>query len=121
MNPEAFLFMSFITDGYYFMESVKKEFDFQRSMGFPGTDLVYDRQKKSVFEYKVYNRDYSDKRTVDMKSSIVSDEIVFWQCLDAYRIIEDFGKGKLKGKLKEIAAKLDDEYNAVLMLVKHKR
>lgn len=44
-----------------------------------------------------------------------------YEILSADRLVEAYGKGELKGGLKEIAAGLDEESNPVLMLVKHKR
>lgn len=121
MNPEVFLFLSILTNRYYFMEAVKKEYDFEANEGFPTTDLVYDKQEKTIFEYLVYNNDYSDKKTVNMKTSPVDEVIASWQSLEASQLIEDYGKGKLKGRLKEIAADLDEESNPVIMLIKHKK
>jgi len=37
------------------------------------------------------------------------------------QLVEAHKKGLLKGKLKEIAATLDEEDNPVIMLVKHKK
>ncbi|MDR1408662.1 MAG: 6-bladed beta-propeller [Tannerella sp.] len=121
MNPEIFLFLSILTDRYYFMETVKKEFDFGTSSGFPATDLMYDRQKKAIFRYTVYNDDYSNKISVNMKSASVNDEIASWQNLEAHQLVAAREKGQLKGRLKEIAATLDEEDNPVIMLIKHRK
>ena len=51
----------------------------------------------------------------------LNDEIASWQILEAYQLVEDYEKGKLKGKLKEIASKLDKEDNPVIMLIKYKK
>ncbi|MDR1201299.1 MAG: hypothetical protein LBL58_06680 [Tannerellaceae bacterium] len=40
---------------------------------------------------------------------------------EAFSLVEAYGKGQLKGKLKEIAATLDEESNPVIMLIKHKK
>jgi hypothetical protein len=121
MNPEVFLFLSILTDRYYFMESVKKIYDFETRQGFPSTDLIYDKQEKAIFEYTVYNDDYSNKKQVYMNSRPVNDEIATWQSLEADQLVEAYGKGELKGKLKEIAAELDEDSNPVIMLIKHKK
>ena len=121
MKPEVFLAPTIITDRYYFMELVKKEFDISVG-GFKSTDLMYDRQKKSIFRFTVYNEDYSGKkRPVNMKSRPVSKEIATWQKLEVGQLIEDYKKGILKGKLKEIAATLDEKSNPVIMLIKNKK
>ena len=121
MNPEVFLFLGILTNRYYFMETVKKEYNFETHEGFPTTDLLYDKQEKAIFEYIVYNNDYSEKRAVNMKSLPVDDKIASWQSIEASQLIEDYEKGKLKRRLKEIAASLDEESNPVIMLIKHKK
>jgi len=40
--------------------------------------------------------------------------------LESYQLVESYSKNELKGKLKEIAAKLKEEDNPVIMLVKQK-
>jgi hypothetical protein len=122
MNPEVFLFMNTISERYYMMEVVRKEFDWAKSVGFPATDLVYDKLEKKIFEYAVYNDDFSEKTHVNMKSTPINDEIAVWQLLEAEKLVESYNKGELKdGKLKEIAAKLSEEDNPVIMLIKHKK
>ena len=121
MNPEVFLFPGILTDRYYFMEIVKKEYDFEANSGFPCTNLVYDRQEKRIFEYNLYNDDYSNKKAVITMARYVNDEIATLQRINADDLVDDYKKGKLKGKLKEIAAGLDEESNPVIVLVKHKK
>jgi hypothetical protein len=117
MNPEEFLFVSLFTDRYYFMEPVKKDLN----AGFPGTDLLYDKQEKALFKYTVYNDDYSNKEKAFLKSRPVNNEIPCRQILEAPDLVEAYKNGELKGKLKEIAAGLDEESNPVLMFLKHKK
>jgi hypothetical protein len=121
MSPEVFLFPSIITDRYCFMEIVKKEYDFGTQQGFPGISLMYDRKEKAIFKYTVYNNDYSNKRQVSMDTRPVSGEIATWQNLNADHLVEYYRNGKLKGRLKEIAATLAEEDNPVIMLIKHKK
>jgi hypothetical protein len=40
--------------------------------------------------------------------------------IQSYVLVESYEKGELKGRLKEIAAKLNAESNPVMMLAKHK-
>jgi len=117
MDPEVFLFPGILTDRYYFMESVKKEYDFRNRTGLPSKNLMYDRQEKTLYECTVYNDDYNE-RTVNMSTRTLNDEIACWEILEAYQLVEAYGEGKLKGRLKEIAAELDEEDNPVIMLVK---
>jgi hypothetical protein len=122
MNPEIFLFMRILTDRYYFIETVKKEYNFETREGLASHDLVYDLQEKSIYEYTVYNDDYSDKKQVSMKTRpAVNEEVATWQGLEAPDLVEAYGKGELKGRLREIAAGLDEESNPVIMLMKQKK
>ncbi len=121
MNPEVFLLPSVVTDRYCFMEIVKKEYSFSTGKGFPSTFLMYDRQEKSIFRYTVNNTDYSYKNIVNMVLSPESSEIAFYHKIESYGLVDSYKKGELKGKLKEIASKLDPEDNPVIMLIKHKK
>ena len=126
MTPEVFLFPGVLTDRYYFMQVVKKEYDFKADNGFPRTDLVYDRQEKAIFECTVYNEDFANKPMslvyeIPMFTMISKNEIAFMKRLEAYELVEAYGKGLLKDKLKEIAATLNEDSNAVIMLAKYKK
>ena len=124
MEPEVFLCPSVLTDRYYFMQTVKKEIESVTSsmnVVIPNTDLVYDRQENAIFKYTVYNDDFSSKRRVGMSSPAVNHEIAAQRSLEAYQLVEAYEKGELKGKLKEIAAALDEESNPVIMLIKYKK
>lgn len=120
-DPEVFLKIGTLTDQYYFFSTVKKEFDFSKGRGFPTNDLMYDKQENAVFEPAIINADYLTKQTVDMTSHPVNgDEIAAFQNLQAFKLVEAYKKNELTGKLKEIAADLDEESNPVIMLMKVK-
>ena len=115
MAPERFLLLSLLTDRYYFMEIIEKK------RLFPFSNIVYDRQEKALFSYKVYNSDYTDEEEAFLKSVPLNREIPSCQYLEAYKLVEDYEGGRLKGRLKEIASKLGEEDNPVIMLIKHKK
>ena len=121
MSPEVFLLLRVLSDRYYFMETIKNEYSFDSNDGFPRTFMMYDRQEKAIFNYTVYNDDYSNKKEEYMNARPISHEIESWQPIEAFRLIEANEKGELKGKLKEIAEKLDEDANPVIMLLKHKK
>lgn len=121
MNSQVFLFPTLITERYYFMEAVKKEYDFTEMKGFPSTDLVYDKQEKAYFKYTLYNDDYTNKEKVELNSDAISSETPILKVIEAADIVEAYENGVLKGKLREIAAELNEEDNPVIMLVKHKK
>jgi hypothetical protein len=116
MDPEIFLFPKILTDRYYFMETAKKE-----ERNFLKTDLMYDRQEEKIYEYSLYNDDYSNKQRIVMNWETKNDGIIYWQKIETFQLVEAYEKGELKGRLKVIAAELGAEDNPVIMLVKHKK
>ena len=121
MNPEVFLFPFILTDQYYFLQIVKKEYNFEKRSGFPTINLMYDVKNNSIHECIVYNGDFSIKKKVNMgMRTFNNDDIVFIYRYESYELIENLEKGQLSGKLKEIAETLNEEDNTVLMLVKNK-
>ena len=124
MNPEVFLFPGMLTDHYYFMEALTKEYNFNTGEGFPRKYLMYDRRAKAIFEYMVYNDDFSGKWSVNMTGqslNIKNYEIASCHKLEADDLFEAYKKGQLKEKLKDIAAELKEEDNPVLMMIKYKK
>jgi argininosuccinate lyase len=55
-----------------------------------------------------------------MSNATINNEIAFCQKLETYELVESYEKGQLKGKLKEIAAEIEEESNPVIMIVKYK-
>lgn len=113
MNPEGFLFPLMLTERYCFMETFVKGSGYQ--------DVVYDKHENACFQYQVHNNDYTKDEEVSFKYRPLSREIPSCQSLDAQKLVTDYQKGCLKGRLKEIASKLDEDDNPVIMLIKHKK
>ena len=117
MEPEVFLFPLMFTKRYYFMECWRKEWGNNLR-----TNLMYDSQEKSIYTTTIINDDFLTKKHVEITFATVNNEIAFWKTLEAYELVEAYKKGELKdGKLKEIASKLNEDDNPVIMLVKYKR
>jgi len=127
MSPEIFLFPSVMTDRYYFMQTAKKNFDFKMDSDVERTDLMYDKEANKIFRVTIYNADYTEKVPVKimfemfMLSFINKDGVAFSRVLPAFELAEAYKNGKLRGHLKKIAAKLDEEDNPVIMIAKYKR
>ena len=122
MAPEVFVILKLISDRYYFMESVKNVYDFSKEEGFPRTYFVYDTQEKDFFRYIIYNGDYSYKKEFYMSMlTPINSKGELWATINAFELCRDYKKGKLKGKLKEVAATLGEDDNRVVMLVKHRK
>lgn len=115
MNPEVFLFPTLFTDRYYFLEAVEK------TMKFRSTDILYDKQERKLYKYKIYNSDYTNEQEAFLKSRPLNGKIPTWQYLEAWELVKDYKTGKLKGRLKEVASKLNEDDNPVIMLVKPKK
>jgi hypothetical protein len=121
MDPEIFLSITALTDSYIFMQTVVNVFNFDTGRGFNMNFVMYDKQENDIFKYTVCNGDYTEKRPLFVAMwSPFNREIAAIAILEAYQLVEDYRKGILKGRLKEIAAELDEDDNAVIMLVKHK-
>ena len=120
-DPEILLTMGAVTDRYYFLHTVKKEFDFTTGRGFFMNDFMYDKQTNELYKAKVLNSDFVKKRSVDMfLHPINNNGIAAVQTLSAGQLVEAYQEDGLKGRLKEVAAGLDEESNPVVMLVKYK-
>jgi hypothetical protein len=102
------------------MQTVKKEIEFETRQ-VPRTNLMYDRQENTIHEYTVYNDDFTTKKPVNMSNAAFNAEIAFWQKLEAYELVESYKKEELKGRLKDIAAELEEESNPVIMIAKNKK
>lgn len=121
MDPEIMLILRSLTDRYYFLEAIKNTFDFYKKTGYQRSFFMYDTQKRSISNYVLYNGDYSIKKEVYMNILFpINSEIESCQSLAAHDLVQSYKKGELKGRLKEIASKLDEESNPVIMLIKHK-
>ena len=119
MDPAVFLAPTAVTDRYCFFEMMKKKVDFKTFKGFPSETLVYDKEGKAVFRYNsLLSTDYDD-RSVTIFMQPQHYPIAACQTLEAPDLVEAYQAGKLQGRLKEIAAGLDEEDNAVIMLVKY--
>ena len=124
MNPEVMLVLRLVSERYIFMETIKNIYDFDRKEGFPKSYLMYDKQNKALSGYIVHNSDFSIKKEIYMVGfkPVKNQKMAAWYPLQADQLVDSYEKGELKeGKLKDIASKLDEEDNPVIMLVKHKR
>ena len=119
MDTEIFLFVEGVTSRYYFMRTVEKKLDI-KTRKIPVSRLVYDKQEDSIFKYQIYNTDFLYQRPIYWISSINQD-IANWYPFDAPELIEAYKEGKLKGRLNEIATKLNEDSNPVIMLIKYKK
>jgi len=116
MTSEIFLFPQIFTNRYHFIGKVKKSNDFST------TNLIYDNQEKGIYKYTMYNGDYVNTQKINIAElEILNEEDIFYKKMEAYKLVEAYNNGELKGELKSIAAKLDEESNPVIMIAKDKK
>ncbi|MDR1369860.1 MAG: 6-bladed beta-propeller [Dysgonamonadaceae bacterium] len=122
MDPEVMLTLKLLSNRYFFMESIKNVYDFDKGAGFPKTYFAYDTQERDFFRYVAYNGDYSYKKEIYMVAlTPVNREGESWCSINSFELRKDYKEGKLKGKLKEVAATLEEDSNPVIMVVKTKK
>lgn len=128
MDPEIYLYPGVLTKRYCFLQTVKMAYDFDKHDGFETTELVYDREENATYSYVIYNDDFADKREVNMVLKYPNPPIVvnnggiaFMARLTAPDLQEAYQNRKLKGELKEIASKLNEDSNPVIMIATYKK
>lgn len=122
MEIQKFLYLIAETKQYYFLQTLKKEFNLEKMKGFEAQNLIYDKREKAVFTPIILNDDYSDKREVSIEiHEIQVDRNVFaFQSIEACNLIEANKEGILKSRLKSLVSNLDEQSNPVIMILKSK-
>ncbi len=117
MDVPVFLQTTLETKRYVFLTSIKKEFDLKTNKGYPSVDLIMDKSNNKTFKQEIYNTDYTDGKVREITMSYTNAEQIF-TTIKAFRLKEDYKNKKLQGKLKEIAAKINEDDNPVVMILK---
>lgn len=123
MEVPVFLYATLETNRYQFLLTIKKEYDPRTNLGFPTTGLLFDKKERVIQDYEIYNDDYTVRQTVyfdGFSSNIMSESNTGVYRISAERLLESYQKGELRGKLKEIASKLKEDDNPVLVIVRFK-
>ena len=102
---------------YMFLNTIERKYDFETNTGFKTVRIIYDKKSGQFYEGKVLNSDFADEKEVYISSTISVPVGQFVVSLQAFDLVELYRKGKLKGKLEEIASKLAEDDNPVLMVV----
>lgn len=115
------------TDRYIIWDIVEKKIDTQQIRSFiEGQHIFFDRQTGEINEVEFINTDFTSpldiKRIHHELGRHTSDIPANYalQPISTDLLVELYNEGKLRGKLKEIASKLNEEDNPVLMVVKFK-
>lgn len=113
MDPPTMLAVDLFTDRYIFILAYKKRFDGDRMSGIY---IVYDKQVDEFYQLRS-NLPIS----IPMKENYISlPHNTGITSKRAEYLLQDYNDGKLEGKLKEIASKLKEDDNPVLILIKFK-
>ena len=110
-----------ITDKYYLWHAVEKD---AKKMVWPDKTFLQDRYTGECTQIKLADKNITDKkyrfRHWASANHFCPPKGSIMQYYPAYRLIELYKAGKLQGELKEIASKLSEDDNHVLMLAKFK-
>lgn len=123
-GKDFFLMLRGVTPRYYFFKRQQALLEFQGNAATDtkSTYVAYDRKDKSVCQPTFVNNDYP---SMDIPLKIVmqcaGDTQSCYLLLEAFKLKEALAEGKLKGELKAIAEKLDEEDNPVIMLMDFNR
>jgi hypothetical protein len=100
---------------YIFLNTIERKFDFETHEGFKTVKLIYDNRSGQFYEGVISNSDFVDDKEVNIPTPISAGQFVIG--LQALELVELYNNGKLRGKLEEIASKLSEDDNPVLMVV----
>ena len=121
MDPGVHHIVRLISDPYIIMESITNKKDPMSGKVFSKAYFAYDVKDKSFVTYKAYNGDFTDKEELYFSSFKAANNAGQWFCvLHAPQLVEAYNDGRLKGDLKEVASRLNEDSNPIVMLVKNK-
>lgn len=110
-----------MTDDFFLWHAIEK--DFKKPI-LPTKTYLQNRHTRKCIQVKLVDKNIIDKYFDFSHRMTASDHILpknsVLQFYSAYRLKELYESGKLTGELKEIASKLNDDDNPVLMLAKFK-
>ena len=104
------------------VEAVGKKFIVVTNYSNDGNIYIYDRSGKAIRKINRNGQGREEENEFYMVMlTPINAQGESWATLNAFDLCRDYQKGKLKGKLKEVAATLEDDDNRVVMLVKSKK
>ena len=110
-----------ITDKYYLWHAIEKD---TNKMVWPDKTFLQDRYTGECTQIKLADKNITDKkyrfRHRASANLFCLPKGYIMQYYPAYSLVELYKEGKLQGELKEIASKLGEDDNPVLMLAKFK-
>ena len=119
-DPLEFVRPLLETPRYCFVFSVKRMWDMESNTGFPMTAYWIDKTNNQVYEYEKVSDANCEGSSIALDHFAAAEKGWGVSCYYTLGLLKALEQGKLKGKLKEIAEKLNPEDNPVLVLVKFK-
>lgn len=123
-GKDFFLTLTGANARYYFFKRQQALLEFQGNAATDtkSTYVAYDRKNGNICQPTFTNNDYpSQEITLKQMIQCAGDANCCFLLLEAFKLKEDLAEGKLKGELKTIAEKLDEEDNPVIMTIEFKR
>ena len=115
-TPPVVLDYGLESKDYLFMTAVELAYNFDTNEGLTQTPYLWEKKTGKIYRTNVYNRDYpEDPDYFFTADQLVSGHLVHY--LPADKLIEALENNQLYGKLKEIASRLREEDNGVLMMI----
>lgn len=120
VGKDFFLVLTGANTRYYFFRRQQALLEFQGNAATDtqSTYVAYDRKSKEIVQPTFINNDYpSLKIPMSKLTQCAGSANRCFFLLEAFKLREALAEGKLKGTLKSIAEKLDEEDNPVMMIV----
>ena len=111
-EPNKILRFDNETDDWMFLSSIEMAYDFSQNKGLHQINYGIGKESGEIFELTLVHPDYEGK-----EYSPTALNARYYSSGELFTALEE---GKLKGRLKEIVSKLDEEDNGVIMLLKQK-
>ena len=117
MDINVFLYPILEAGRYIFMTTIEMSYNADTREAGAIHNLLYDKNDRKSHYYKIYNEDFTDKRefSVDRGNGNYITGIY-----SAVSLVNRLKDGVLTGELAEIASKLDENDNPVVLLAKLK-
>lgn len=104
------------TDRYVFINAIEKEYkEIPKSIY-----IAYDRQLDDFYQPNLLNKEDNSPFAIPLKGNIPLPHNTGIDYIRANRLVKKYKSGKLQGRLKQIASKLKEDDNPVLILIKFK-
>jgi len=120
MKIKQLLFISAIPMGSEYL----KEMINKRGLGafkIDGVDLMFDLKSREIFIPEISNsHSASGFANYSSNEADIAVEDVSVSLINSYQLIESLNKGELSGPLKEVAERINEDDNPVLMVIRFK-